>query len=238
VPSIEEDGGYLLIYELDTKKSSADRETLKSLAAALKMRLDPSGRRGVIVKPHGNSQVKIIIPGDDLYLIRDRRTIETAGYLQFRIVADDIKHDYIVERARHTSQLRETIVRDEDQMPIGKWVRVQHGNETSDGVYQLRVQVWNDFIRDADSKEEIKIDPVRDLHELPNADVRFGKRKVLFEAFLAEDYERKDGLGSGSGAKAGMSNLTRWIIIGVVGATALFIATEVTEDSENVSSPL
>ncbi len=109
-------GGVILIYEVDTSVASAtDAEkrmqgpdtdiNMGDLVQALTNRINPSGTKEIVIRPYGERQVEIIIPEVDAQEVEQiKKQIETAGSLEFRIVANARDHRDIIDAAQLQSQ--------------------------------------------------------------------------------------------------------------------------------------
>ncbi len=103
-------GGVILIYEIDTSvasaagaKNSQDENAdinMGDLVQALTNRINPSGTKEIVIRPYGDRQVEIIIPEVDAQEVDQiKKQIETAGSLEFRIVANRRDHQDIIAAA-------------------------------------------------------------------------------------------------------------------------------------------
>lgn len=123
-------GGSTLIFELDQSATNLEGKTeaevndlIDRTIAALANRVDPSGTKEVTIRKYGAQQIEIIIPrvGDaDLEYIK--RSIYTAGILEFRIVASPIFRDHqdIIERAKELPLGKNSLI--EDGKEIARWM--------------------------------------------------------------------------------------------------------------------
>jgi SecD/SecF fusion protein len=131
-PDINRVGGVALVYQLEETAAPAgqQRGVLENVAAVIKRRLDPAGRRGVTVEPLGNNQVRVAIPGaaPGPGLERDKRLIVAPGVLEFRILANPLDHEYIIDYALNEEFNRGAAeVKDKDGEVLGRWVAL--GND-------------------------------------------------------------------------------------------------------------
>ena len=113
-------GGVILIYEVEegvavvpdtgTKQRRPKEETpaaetdtsfsMGALVEALSRRINPTGTKEIVIRPYGDRQVEIIIPEvDQREVDQIKKTISTAGVLQFRIVANLNDHRSIIDLA-------------------------------------------------------------------------------------------------------------------------------------------
>ncbi len=128
-------GGVILIYEVDNEavmsaqgdQDSEDSINMGDLVQALTNRINPSGTQEIVIRPYGDRQVEIIIPEvDPIEVERIKRLIDTAGALEFRIVANQRDHQYLLAAAEAQSEdparklSRRVVV---DGNPAGFWAR-------------------------------------------------------------------------------------------------------------------
>ncbi len=175
-------GGSILVYEIDREKTMANRSPgdsgqidMGSLIQILSNRINPSGTKEIVVRPYGDSQIEIIIPdADDVEIDRIKKSIRTAGELQFRIVANQFDHSYIITtaqaQANDPASRRASIVTDTDGSRIGRWVRVGRDTKVQDGFKKFKIQgVSGDIIRNAATGELIQAA----VHSSPGDPVAF-----------------------------------------------------------------
>ena len=75
------------------------------LVQALTNRINPSGTKEIVIRPYGDRQVEIIIPEVDAEEVEQiKRQIETAGSLEFRIVANAADHQDIIALAEEQAR--------------------------------------------------------------------------------------------------------------------------------------
>ena len=137
-------GGVILIYEVDEEKTSqaiaqggaVDDELealpeirMPELVEALTRRINPGGVREVVIRPYGEKQVEIIIPDvSDSEIEEIKRSIVSAGFMKFRIVAHRDRNPYewkLAEAALAASDpaiRNSSFVKDDDGTVIGEWV--------------------------------------------------------------------------------------------------------------------
>jgi SecD/SecF fusion protein len=124
-------GGVILVYEVDQAKhreKMADGEKaglvdMDKLVAAVSRRVNPGGQKEVTVRRFGLDQLEVIVPEVDpaeVELIK--KTVSSAGVLEFRIVAnpEDPRHKQAIELA--TRSAGETV--SEAGRPIARWVQI------------------------------------------------------------------------------------------------------------------
>ena len=135
-------GGVILTYEV--ADADADRS---ALIEALQRRINPSGTKEIVIRPYGSQPVEIIIPEvDTIEVERIQQLIEKAGVLEFRIVANARDHAYIIEAARAQAEQPDPAIRvrpevlDDDDRPIGRWVRIGRETVEVNGVHPLKVK--------------------------------------------------------------------------------------------------
>src|SRR6056297_184176 len=131
-------GGTILVYELDPTASvqASDDGQMRPVSAetvipALIRRINPGGTKEIQIRPYGDTQIEIIIPEKGDEAIEDiKRQITQAGILQFFIVANDFKHESLLEAAREQSASEDRSVRlsrnvtDSVGKQIGYWADV------------------------------------------------------------------------------------------------------------------
>lgn len=91
-------GGTILIYQKATQEGPA--ANVEKLLPALKERLDPAGLYNYVIRALGTDRVEIIMPEamrEDVD--RVKRLVSTVGQLQFKIVANNRRHQQLMERA-------------------------------------------------------------------------------------------------------------------------------------------
>lgn len=95
---IDLSGGVILVYAVDqdkTREMSADGmdaegDYMDRLIAALNLRVNPGGQKEIVIRRFGENEVEIIVPEAQPAEIEQlKKTIRTAGFLEFRIMAND-----------------------------------------------------------------------------------------------------------------------------------------------------
>ncbi|MCH5378244.1 MAG: hypothetical protein JJ992_30170, partial [Planctomycetes bacterium] len=173
-------GGVRLIYAVD-REVSAEQDTdasipemidWVSLERALRNRIDPSRVHNGEVRRLPPWHIEIMAPvRTDPEIDRIKRLVSTAGVLEFRVVANPVDHQSIIELARQQAadaeSRRSMYVHDGDKM-VGYWARV--GRESVpilEGIHPLKVQVAGDVLRDANTGQLIDFpfgqDPLSEL---------------------------------------------------------------------------
>ncbi|HEU0068344.1 MAG TPA: hypothetical protein VFQ26_03680, partial [Nitrospiraceae bacterium] len=160
-------GGVILIYEVDESATASaagtdqdpdsgprsGRVNMGALVEALTRRVNPTGTKEIVIRPYGDQQVEIIVPEVDQRAVDQiKKSISTAGVLQFRIVANSRDHEQIIDLAREQTKdplkKRARFILDETGKQVGLWARV--GRETSDtGNGIFKVDVTGYTVRDA-----------------------------------------------------------------------------------------
>ncbi|MEO8495883.1 MAG: protein translocase subunit SecD, partial [Planctomycetota bacterium] len=168
-------GGVILIYEVDASATAAaerdqdspdgsgGRVQMGHLVEAIARRINPSGTKEIVIRPYGDQQVEIIIPEvEQLEVDLIKKSISTAGVLQFRITANSRDHSDIIELAREAAQdlakKRGRFVFNETGVQVGLWARV--GREQQDGGGEkFEVSVAQNTIRDSTTGDLIEVEP-------------------------------------------------------------------------------
>ncbi|MBC8350943.1 MAG: protein translocase subunit SecD [Planctomycetes bacterium] len=156
-------GGVILIYEvdeaatasasdLDASDGSSGRVNMGALVEALARRINPSGTKEIVIRPYGDQQVEIIIPEVDQREVElIKKSISTAGVLQFRITANSRDHLHLIELAREVAgdpaRKRGRFILDESGKQVALWARVGRDAVEKGGAY--KVIVATDTVRDA-----------------------------------------------------------------------------------------
>ncbi len=88
----------------DWRKATSDEDVgdinMSDLVQALTNRINPSGTKEIVIRPYGDRQVEIIIPEVETEEVEQiKKQIQTAGQLEFRIVANRRDHDTIIAAA-------------------------------------------------------------------------------------------------------------------------------------------
>ena len=139
-------GGVILVYEVhpeettamqvgevpadgDRPVSAAGKVDMGALIAAVSRRVNPAGVKEVTIREYGQNQIEIIVPeADEAEVERLKRIISTVGALEFRILANERDHRSQIQRAR---EVKGSVVPGPDGKPIGWWVPVAKGKESS-----------------------------------------------------------------------------------------------------------
>lgn len=167
-------GGVILIYEVDASATAAVRDEdsaggsdgrikMGSLVEAIARRINPSGTKEIVIRPYGDQQVEIIVPEvDQREVDLIKKSISTAGVLQFRITANSRNHSQIIELAREAAEdpakKRGRFVFNDSNEQVGLWARV--GREQAEGGGgDFKVPVAQNTIRDATTGDIIEVEP-------------------------------------------------------------------------------
>lgn len=124
-------GGVTFIAQLAKTDDGDDPVPIATLIPRLKERLDPTGTKDIILRGLGDDKIEIIIPeADDQEAERIWKRAVKAGYLQFRIVADERYHAQLMEVAKLPSNkgkrilYDETVREGEKVRELGRWIRL------------------------------------------------------------------------------------------------------------------
>ena len=182
-------GGVILIYEVDESATAAagdqdspdgpsGRVNMGALVEAIARRINPSGTKEIVIRPYGDQQVEIIIPEVDQREVElIKKSISTAGVLQFRITANSRDHAHIIELAREAAldlaKKRGRFVRDESGDQVGLWARVGRDQQEGGGG-TFKLSVAGNTIRDAATGDILEVDPAH-----------FGDNEIEFTRYIA-----------------------------------------------------
>lgn len=149
-PTFKQTGGTVLVYEIEGENwGKASEEERLSLPLAVLRRADPESKLGIESALDGQNRLSVSIPGqDDKVVERVERLLALSGQLELLIVANEIDHSKLIEKARQT---KEQIVKEGD-VAVGRWVPV--GKEW-DGSKAHRVRLIGNPVRDAATKNAI-----------------------------------------------------------------------------------
>ena len=94
-PGVDRGGRWVLVYKIDDEKTVWRPEKMDSLVAAISNRVNPGGRKEIVVKGLGPDRVLIIMPSVTGSTAKEkaakaegiRKIIRATGALEFRIVA-------------------------------------------------------------------------------------------------------------------------------------------------------
>jgi SecD/SecF fusion protein len=198
-------GGVILVYEIDKESLKTD-ETMAvtseqinwdGLIKALNKRVNPAGTKEIVIRRYGDWQVEIIVPEvDDIEIDWVRKRVETAGTLEFRIVANARDHDNVMTLAREQSEdplrRRSRFVVD-GQKKVGFWARVGREENPPD-LRPLRVHVAQYLIRNASTGEIVKLPPLPDEdHAIERYLAREGIKDIDVLMFYDDGYNVTGG---------------------------------------------
>jgi SecD/SecF fusion protein len=91
-------GGVILVYQVDKYATerlredgmASDESYMDRLIGALNLRVNPGGQKEIVIRKFGEDEVEIIVPEAQPAEIEQlKKTIRTAGFLEFRIMAND-----------------------------------------------------------------------------------------------------------------------------------------------------
>ena len=170
-------GGVILIYEVDESATASaagvdqdsdsgarsGRVNMGALIEALVRRVNPTGTKEIVIRPYGDQQVEIIVPEVDQRAVDQiKKSISTAGVLQFRIVANSRDHEQILDLAREQAQdplkKRARFIMDESGKQVGLWARVgREASESGGGVFKVDVSGYT--VRDAGTGNFLDLSP-------------------------------------------------------------------------------
>jgi protein-export membrane protein SecD/preprotein translocase SecF subunit len=165
-------GGVILIYEITGAAEETEEGTpgqqgdvdVASLIDAIGNRINPSGLKEVVIRPYGERQVEIIIPEvNEAEVDNIKRSVATAGFLRFHIVADPAKHADVIELAEKQKEARDVVeefTTDSESFTrvVGTWARVGRDEKAGpDGIRNLKVSVVGSVIRDAETNEWLDV---------------------------------------------------------------------------------
>ena len=158
-------GGVILVYEIDRESLqteanipiSADKVNWGSLIQALVKRINPAGTKEIVVRRYGDWQVEIIVPEvDPIEIERIKKLIETAGSLEFRIVANERENSDVIaaarDQAQNSSTRRSRTIVGKDNKHIGFWARI--GRDVKpESIRPFKVSPLGHIIRNASTGE-------------------------------------------------------------------------------------
>ena len=187
-------GGTILVYELDrsvqgTKEdgSGLNRVKASALVDALTQRINPTGTKEIIIRPYGEDQIEIIVPDVDQQEVDEiKRTVQAAGILKFRIVANQVDHAKVFELARNQAASEDLKVRlnsevkDAQSTTIALWQTIGRDKDKVQGIRPLLSPAYSgDLIRDSRTGKIVQ--PPTDLDR-----DNFGLEKWLDQNGIAE----------------------------------------------------
>ena len=185
-------GGIILVYEVDKKETAAMSRSGKSdwemgqLITVIRKRLNPDGLKEIVVRPFGSQQVEIVVPEvDPVEVSRIKQQIQTAGVLQFMIVASAATDADLVELAKtHSEQIGEKRlsreVLNEQGEREGYWATLAREEKKQEGVdppFRSLELVGSSVIRGSETGELLHL--TRDEMQILGND-------LAFKAWLAQ----------------------------------------------------
>ncbi len=171
-------GGVILIYEVEEGVTVVSDEkgkpqqqaagagdtsfSMGALIEALSRRINPTGTKEIVIRPYGERQVEIIVPEvDQREVDQIKKTISTAGVLQFRIVANTRDHDDIIDLAVTMSKdpvaKRGRIIRDDKGKSVGVWARVAREQKVLRGVHPFKLDVTQFTLRNSSTGDILTV---------------------------------------------------------------------------------
>ena len=146
-------GGVTLIYEVESNEEDGALN-MNAIVQQLKRRANPGGTKEVVIRKYGSNQVEIIVPELTQDEINElKKLLETAGLLNFYIVANEFKdeHKFAIELAQEQRDTAKWVYdydsAEEGETPprVAMWAKV--GREDQDvskrkrGVYPFKTDV-------------------------------------------------------------------------------------------------
>jgi SecD/SecF fusion protein len=185
-------GGVILVYEVNERETDALRRSAQrkdwdmgQLTRVISDRLNPTGLSEIIVRPFGPKQVEIVVPEVDPDEVkRIEELVETAGVLQFMIVASDEKDTELAEAARAQSERGSEYrwrrdVSDADGNQVGYWASfVRENQQNPNSPFRALETIENGYLRDASTGMILEL--------LPSEKRSFAQNPPAFEAYLKE----------------------------------------------------
>ncbi|MDA7978369.1 MAG: protein translocase subunit SecD [Pirellulales bacterium] len=159
---IDLDGGVNLVYEVDptivgTEGQNVDME---QLIAAVRLRVDPTGTKQILIRPYGQgNSVEIIVPRVSQAEVEElKRQIVDLGTLEFRITANERDDADAIMAARNLAlnQKRVTL----NGIEVARWVPVNRKPERVDSMNAprfIRREVPDTADPDADPRLEVLV---------------------------------------------------------------------------------
>lgn len=147
--------GVTLIYGVKQPEYEGQGIHLDGFVKALKSRVNPLGAKEVVIRPYGANRVEVVASGFDQDEVEQlKRKLVMRGVLKFRIVANHADHDsWLFTLAREPENFGGTWVYDPDKQRVGIWVRVARESRGDKKPYPLKVDVSDDLLRNAETKE-------------------------------------------------------------------------------------
>jgi SecD/SecF fusion protein len=137
--------GNVLVYEMvDLKPTQDPSDVAAKTAKALNLRLNPGMRRQLAtVKVVEGNRIEVGVYGNDPTAVHDvAEIVENAGTLEFRIVANLIKHKAEIEAAKSAPE--KDVFRDRTGEWSARWVRVRDSEKFNEKYNLVRTRTVND----------------------------------------------------------------------------------------------
>jgi SecD/SecF fusion protein len=127
-------GGTNMVFAVDRDAAQATgkeitSEVMDKMVSAVSRRVNPTGTEEVTVRKVGLDRIEVIVPGADQEKVEaTKRKIVDLGKLEFSVLANDVEHQDLIQRADALGNDKNEIFR--DGMLIGKWRRAAVDAET------------------------------------------------------------------------------------------------------------
>jgi SecD/SecF fusion protein len=170
-------GGVILVYEVNEietaqlRPGAAENQwSMGQLIAVISKRLNPTGLKEIVVRPFGPKQVEIVVPEvdpEEIGLIK--KTLQTAGVLQFMIVASDAKDTELFEAAKQQasrggelklsravfdpSSQEEVTGKKGTERQIGYWATLAREGDEKTGHFRAIDTLTNGYLRNGRTGE-------------------------------------------------------------------------------------
>ena len=194
-------GGVTMIYEIqEPQDPQAEKPSAEYLATRLQGRVDPAGTKEVVIRAFGQDKIEIIVPDVGAEEVDNiKRRLATAGFMQFRILANLQDNRSAIDRAREASQLRKKMVVDSANNPIAQWVGVKKETreETKDPIPDYKVDVSTEIIREKATGKEIDTSRLERNSASDDDKTRYGSRNLNLNQYLQQEYKHDDGRKGG-----------------------------------------
>ncbi len=196
-------GGVILVYEVNEietaqlRRGAAENQwSMGQLIAVISKRLNPTGLKEIVVRPFGPKQVEIVVPEVDPEEIKNiKKTLETAGVLQFMIVASDDKDTELFEAAKHQAErggelklsravfdpstLKSATGKEGAERQIGYWATLAREGDEKTGHFRAMDTVANGLLRDGRTGEILNLTAQQKQ--------AFARDQAFFEGYLKQN---------------------------------------------------
>jgi SecD/SecF fusion protein len=196
-------GGVILVYEVNEietaqlRRGAAENQwSMGQLIAVISKRLNPTGLKEIVVRPFGPKQVEIVVPEVDPEEIKNiKKTLETAGVLQFMIVASDDKDTELFDAAKHQAErggelklsravfdpstLKGATGKEETERQIGYWATLAREGDEKTGHFRAIDTVGNGLLRDGRTGEILNLTAQQKQ--------AFARDQAFFEGYLKQN---------------------------------------------------